>query len=164
MIWLDDDEATLVLGPTARDLEAEAETAERTYYLLRELALSTPVILDSWSANEAAWFTDTTIVCSLSEMDAILAGEFVSERLRDESSPLALEVLTEGMSIWTAERRKSGQQFQWLRSRRRGPFLVSNGETPESVQLTSTTASFIHDSLVTLLLDDSDGRYFRTGE
>lgn len=164
MIWLDGEEATLVLGPTAQDLEADLESTEKAHYVLRELALSVPVILDSWSANEAAWFMDTTIVCSRSEMDGILAGHAVSERLRAESSPLALEVLTEGMSLWTAERRKSGQRFQWLRSSRRGPFLSSNGETPESVQLSSTTASFIHDSLVTLLLGDSAKKYSWSGE
>lgn len=164
MIWLDGEEATLVLGPTARDLEADTESTERTHYVLRELALSVPVILDSWSANEAAWFTDTTIVCSQSDMDNILADEVVPERLRAESSRLALEVLTEGLSLWTAERKKSGQRFQWLRSSRRGPFLTSNGATPESVQLSSTTASFIHDSLVTLLLGDSAKKYSWPGE
>lgn len=153
MIWLDGEEATLVLGPTARDLEAETESIETSHYVLRELALSVPVILDSWSANEGAWFTETTIVCSRSELDDIVAGGDVSERLWAGSSPVALEVLTEGVSVWRAERRDSGQRFQWARSSRRGPFLISSGEAADSVQLSSTTASFIHDSLVTLLGD-----------
>lgn len=166
MIWLDGEEATLLLGPTARDLEMDPEVSGRTHYILRELSLSVPVILDSWSGNEAAWFTDTTVVCSPSEVEGILAGEAVPQRLRAESSSLALEALTEGMSLWTANNRQSGQQVQWLRSRRRGPFLVSRGETAESLQLSSTTGSFIHDSLRILCLGrpERQGTAARSGD
>lgn len=158
-VWIDGEEATLLLGPTGRDLSEDAYSSANDHHAHRELALSVPVILDSWTANEAAWFTDTTIDCSVDELDAVLAGKGVPERLRTSSSPLVMQILSEGLTLWTASYMNSGQKFQWLRSSRRGPFLVSNGETPDSVQLCSTTASFIHDSLATLLLDDSKKKY-----
>lgn len=160
-VWIDGEEATLLLGPTGRDLTEDPYSLANAHHAHRELALSIPVILDSWTANEATWFTDTAIDCSLTELDAILAGHGVSERLRTTSSPLVMQILSEGLTSWTASRKNSGQ-FQWLRSSRRGPFLISRGETPDSVQLSSTTASFIHDSLAKLLLDDSSKKYSST--
>lgn len=155
-VWIDGEEATLFLGRTGRDLADTTKSSVDNHHIHREFVISVPVILDAWTANEAAWFTDTTIECSVDELDSILAGQDVPKSLLSESSSFGKQVLSEGLTLWTASYKNSGKRFQWLRSRRRGPFLISHHKMTKSVQLTSTTASVIHDSLARLLVEDSE--------
>lgn len=151
-VWLDGHEATLLLGPSWRELQKNAEATDG--FVLRELGLSVSVILDSWTANQAAWFIDYSVDCTPQELDAALIDGGFSDDVLTGTSGFASEALSHPLTLWTVDVPQTGERFQWVRTHDRGPLVVTQGEN-QLIQLKSTTAAVIHDSIATMVVNAS---------